>query len=130
MPTADHTEDHPLGMGALIQEQGVAFRVWAPHADRVSVAGSFNDRSAYSHVMEAEEHGCRFAFIEGAEIGDEYRFQIRNGKQALLKIDPDSSEFSDTPSRDMQAESGNRDSFVGVAKILIGPYSLLIHSQD
>jgi 1,4-alpha-glucan branching enzyme len=29
------------GMGSIPPEQGVAFRVWAPHAQRVSVIGSF-----------------------------------------------------------------------------------------
>ena len=31
------------GMGAIVHESGIAFRVWAPHADAVSVVGSFND---------------------------------------------------------------------------------------
>ena len=31
------------GMGAIPHEKGVAFRVWAPHADAVSVVGTFND---------------------------------------------------------------------------------------
>ena len=30
------------GMGAIPHAGGVAFRVWAPHAQRVSVIGSFN----------------------------------------------------------------------------------------
>jgi 1,4-alpha-glucan branching enzyme len=30
------------GMGAVPHAGGVAFRVWAPHAERVSVIGSFN----------------------------------------------------------------------------------------
>lgn len=31
------------GMGALPHGDGVAFRVWAPRADAVSVIGTFND---------------------------------------------------------------------------------------
>lgn len=96
MPTADQTKFHPPGMGALIQEQGVAFRVWAPHADRVSVVGNFNDWNADVDVMEAEENGCWFACIERAKIRDEYRFQIRNGEQTLLKIDPYAREVSNS----------------------------------
>jgi 1,4-alpha-glucan branching enzyme len=30
-------------MGSILHAQGVAFRVWAPHAQRVSVIGSFNN---------------------------------------------------------------------------------------
>ena len=35
---------HP-GMGAIVHEAGVAFRVWAPHAEAVFVTGGFNDWS-------------------------------------------------------------------------------------
>jgi 1,4-alpha-glucan branching enzyme len=31
------------GMGSILHAQGVAFRVWAPHAQHVSVIGSFNN---------------------------------------------------------------------------------------
>jgi len=31
------------GIGAIIHEGGVSFRVWAPHAEHVAVAGDFND---------------------------------------------------------------------------------------
>ncbi|MBE9197401.1 hypothetical protein IQ219_19290, partial [Synechocystis sp. LEGE 06083] len=30
-------------MGSILHPNGVAFRVWAPNADRVSVIGSFNN---------------------------------------------------------------------------------------
>lgn len=30
------------GMGSILHTQGVAFRVWAPHAQRVSVIGSYS----------------------------------------------------------------------------------------
>ena len=33
------------GMGAIPYEGGTSFRVWAPHADGVSVAGTFNNLS-------------------------------------------------------------------------------------
>ena len=42
----------PDGLEArLVPEAGVAFRVWAPHADAVYVTGSFNDWSTGSHPM-------------------------------------------------------------------------------
>jgi len=76
------------GMGALPHEAGVAFRVWAPHADAVYVTGSFNDWSADAHPMTKEGEGYWYADISQAAIGDEYRFRIKNGDKDLLRIDP------------------------------------------
>jgi 1,4-alpha-glucan branching enzyme len=45
------------GRGAIPHAGGVAFRVWAPHAQRVSVIGSFNDWDGDKHPMQAEENG-------------------------------------------------------------------------
>ncbi|HRX78345.1 MAG TPA: alpha-amylase family glycosyl hydrolase [Pirellulaceae bacterium] len=76
------------GMGSILQSDGVAFRVWAPHADRVSVIGDFNDWSADVHPLEAEEHGYWYAFVDGAKEGDEYKFHICNGDREFDRIDP------------------------------------------
>ena len=44
MPVDDAAAtSHRSGMGAIPHEKGVAFRVWAPHADAVAVIGTFND---------------------------------------------------------------------------------------
>ena len=76
------------GMGAIPHESGVAFRVWAPHADAVCVAGSFNDWSADAHPMAKEGDGYWYADIASAAVGDEYRYRIVNGDKQLLRIDP------------------------------------------
>jgi len=44
------------GMGAIPHLGGVAFRVWAPHAQRVSVIGSFNGWDSVLHPLN-----CRLA---------------------------------------------------------------------
>ena len=75
-------------MGATPHESGVAFRVWAPHADAVYVVGSFNDWSPDAHPMEKEGEGYWYADISSAAIGDEYRYRIVNGDKQLLRIDP------------------------------------------
>ncbi len=41
---------HP-GMGAIPHDKGVAFRVWAPNADAVSVIGTFNNWDATKHAL-------------------------------------------------------------------------------
>jgi 1,4-alpha-glucan branching enzyme len=73
-----------LGFGGI----GVAFRVWAPHAEAVCVTGSFNDWSADAHPMAHEEGGYWYADIASASVGDEYRYRIVNGDKQLLRIDP------------------------------------------
>lgn len=76
------------GMGAIPIEQGVAFRVWAPHAESVAVVGTFNDFEAARNPLASEGHGYWSAEVESAKGGDEYKFEIRNGAQRLSRIDP------------------------------------------
>lgn len=76
------------GMGAIAHDHGTTFRVWAPHADRVSVIGTFNDWDPEAHVLEPEGHGVFALDVPGARPGDEYRFEIRHGDQVLSRIDP------------------------------------------
>lgn len=44
------------GIGAIPHAGGIAFRVWAPHAQRVSVMGSFNEWDDNKHPMKAGEN--------------------------------------------------------------------------
>ena len=75
------------GMGAVLYPGGVAFRVWAPNAAGVSVAGSFNGWRA---VPLAREEGGRWsADVAGVKAGDEYRFVLRTpGGETLWRTDP------------------------------------------
>ena len=68
------------GMGAIVHDSGVAFRVWAPNADAVFVTGSFNDWSEEAAAMAPEDGGMWYAEVAGAKPGDEYRFLIHNGE--------------------------------------------------
>ena len=47
---------HP-GMGAIVHDAGVAFRVWAPNAEAVFVTGTFNDWSEDAAPMAPEDGG-------------------------------------------------------------------------
>ena len=76
------------GMGALPYPGGVAFRVWAPNADRVYVTGSFNGWSATEWPMSAEGNGYWYADVPSAGVGDEYKYLIHNGDLRLERIDP------------------------------------------
>ena len=76
------------GMGAVLHEEGAAFRVWAPHADRVFVIGDFNGWSKTDSPMENEGSGYWYADIAGAKAGQEYKFLVQNGELDLERIDP------------------------------------------
>lgn len=84
------------GMGAILQGSGVAFRVWAPHADRVSVPGDFNSWSPDEHSLEREESGTWYGEIADAKPGDEYKFRITNGERELDRIDPYAGEVTNS----------------------------------
>jgi 1,4-alpha-glucan branching enzyme len=82
------SSEHRPGMGAIPHEGGVAFRVWAPHADAVAVTGSFNQWDEDADAMTAEGDGLWYADLSHASPGDEYRFHITNGEMRLSRIDP------------------------------------------
>lgn len=76
------------GFGAVVLENGVHFRTWAPNASSVAVSGSFNDWSQDGDPLELEGDGVWAGFVKGAQQGDEYKFVLRNGEQVLVKNDP------------------------------------------
>lgn len=76
------------GMGAIPHAGGVAFRVWAPHADHVFVIGDFNEWSESANPLEKEEEGFWYIDVPAAQVGQEYRYLIHNGDQQLSKNDP------------------------------------------
>ena len=68
---------------------GVLFRVWAPHAESVSVIGDFNDRSPHADSMERGEGGTWECFVPNAVQGQSYQFCIETvAHERLVKSDP------------------------------------------
>jgi 1,4-alpha-glucan branching enzyme len=67
---------------------GVTFRVWAPHAERVSVTGTFYDWDAGAYPLAPEAGGTWSTDVKDARTGDEYRFLIRAGSEEFSRIDP------------------------------------------
>ena len=76
------------GMGPMLSADGVAFRVWAPHATQVSVIGTFNNWDGLAHPMQSEQRGFWYAEVKGAGIGDQYKYQISTDVGVLKRIDP------------------------------------------
>lgn len=82
------TEQHYEGMGATCHPEGVYYRVWAPHAESVSVIGSFNDWNASANPLQSEENGMWGALVENSKEGDEYKYLLKTPAGELLRNDP------------------------------------------
>ena len=70
--------------------EGVAFAVWAPNAQRVSVVGEFNNWDGRVHPMrKLVEAGIWEIFIPGVGEGTHYKFEVRQAHGGIqLKSDP------------------------------------------
>jgi 1,4-alpha-glucan branching enzyme len=73
---------------------GVSFRVWAPHADAVSVAGSFNGFSDDANPLAREDGGIWSVDVAGAKVRDEYKFVVTAASGRLRKRDPYAAEVA------------------------------------
>lgn len=82
------------GLGAEILDGGISFRVWAPHAERVYVTGTFNGWSKTNHPLESEGNGYWSFVVPGAKTGDQYKYVLVNGDKELLRIDPYAKEVT------------------------------------
>ncbi|MBQ3116566.1 MAG: 1,4-alpha-glucan branching protein GlgB [Clostridia bacterium] len=70
-------------------KSGVIFRVWAPHAESVSVVGDFNGWDKSACVMQRISDGGIFeTFIEGLKEYDTYKYAVTGGGKTVLKADP------------------------------------------
>lgn len=75
------------GMGAIPFESGTSFRVWAPNATSVNVAGQFNNWSSTNAPMQSEGNGNWSLAFRNANAGQEYKYVIKNGASTLWKMD-------------------------------------------
>lgn len=66
-----------------------AFRVWAPHAEAVSVCGDFNNWDTEAHRMLPIAPGIWEAVIDGVKIYDCYKYAIlTKSGETVYKSDP------------------------------------------
>lgn len=76
------------GMGARPYSGGVGFRLWAPFAESVAVAGEFNGWSSTADALTLEENGYWSTDVAGAKVGDRYKYVIVHNGNTLWKNDP------------------------------------------
>jgi 1,4-alpha-glucan branching enzyme len=90
-------------LGAHVREydgvKGVAFAVWAPNAQRVSVVGDFNGWDGRYYPMRClGASGIWEIFIPGLDTGIRYKYEIYDCNSVLrLKTDPMGFEFEIAP---------------------------------
>jgi 1,4-alpha-glucan branching enzyme len=68
----------------------IRFAVWAPHAQRVSVVGDFNEWNPEANPMErADDNGIWKIYIPGLKAGTLYKYAITTASgEVILKADP------------------------------------------
>jgi 1,4-alpha-glucan branching enzyme len=84
------------GMGAMPIGEKTAFRVWAPHARKVAVVGTFNEWDGGRNPMEPDGPGYWYAEVPGARPGHEYRYLVGTENGELSRIDPYAREVTDS----------------------------------
>ena len=83
------------GMGAIIHGNGCTFRVWAPHADKVSVLTKRRGSEIEeTFPLEMSDKGFWAADIDGIKAGDHYLFEISNGDFVAKRRDPYSKQVT------------------------------------
>lgn len=95
-PSSREERHVPAGMGAIVEEGAVSFRVWAPSSDAVFVTGTFDDWSKRTHALSHEADGYWSGRVAGAKVGDEYRFVLCRGDEELLRNDPYARQVTDS----------------------------------
>ena len=76
-------------MGCHKEKEGYVFRLWAPHAKSVSVAGDFNGWSKTSSPMKHLRDGIWEIYIKNSEKFQNYKYCIeRHDGSFVLKSDP------------------------------------------
>ena len=74
-------------MGAIPMDGATRFKVWAPHAQAVSVIGDFNGWAGEKNPLRRGEGGMWSGEVAGAAVGQQYQFEIRNEDKVLRKND-------------------------------------------
>jgi len=75
-------------LGAHPDAEGTRFTVWAPHADRVAVVGTFNGWDPRANPLERHEGGLWSGHVPGVRPGACYKYRIERGGGTWDKTDP------------------------------------------
>lgn len=89
------------GMGATPYNmdqpgRGTSFRVWAPNAETVHVAGDFNQWQSNVVKLQSEGNGHWSIDYRNVVPNQQYKYVIRNGGQTLWRNDPREEQISNS----------------------------------
>lgn len=117
------------GMGAIVHTSGVGFRVWAPNAQSVRVVGDFNDWSTDIDILDREDDGCWYAFVEGAKAGQEYKFSIvTSSGDELSRVDPYAAQVTTAVGNGVIYSHDSFD-WEGDAQQVVEPKDLVVYAM-
>ena len=75
--------------GAHPKKSYVEFSVWAPHAQKISVIGDFNNWDDSKNVMKKDDTGIWTARIKEAKVGQSYKYRVIQATGEVVdKVDP------------------------------------------
>lgn len=71
-------------LGVTPTSSGTVFRVWAPHAESVHVAGTFNGWNTLASAMTGSPEGVWSILVGNAGLGSEYKYVLRRSGFGLM----------------------------------------------
>jgi 1,4-alpha-glucan branching enzyme len=83
----DLTPPGPPPLGGTLTPTGATFKVWAPHADAVTVSGDF-DGWGTTHALTKTTGDIWSGDVDGAQAGQRYRYVVSQAGQTLKRSDP------------------------------------------
>ncbi|MGE0659538.1 MAG: 1,4-alpha-glucan branching protein GlgB [Reyranellaceae bacterium] len=103
---------HPMRIDDV---EGVAFIVYVPNAQRVSVVGDFNFWDGRRHQMRVRGQGYWEIFVPGAGAGDRYKYEILGHEGTLQPLKSDPVGFAAERRPDTASIVFDLDSLVAIA---------------
>ncbi len=94
--TTTYPKSKTGGMGAILMEEGVSFRVWAPNAKKVFVMGDFNDWQRNEIPLIKEDNGYWSVEVPEASAGQQYKYVLKTEKGELIRNDPYARELTNS----------------------------------
>jgi 1,4-alpha-glucan branching enzyme len=91
-------------LGGTLTPKGATFKVWAPHADAVTVSGDF-DNWGTNHSLNKGSDNVWSGDVDGARAGQHYRYLVAHGSQIVKRSDPRARALDDANGESVLVDS-------------------------